>query len=63
MNKLQKRLLVQSKKTNRLTFLGNTLYIKGDYQFWEHEETGELWRRKFNVEDKHGEWEKVTSHS
>lgn len=45
---------------NVISILGNTPYIIGNYQFWEHDETGELWRRKFNPLGNHGNWEKVT---
>jgi hypothetical protein len=44
---------------NVISILGNAPYIIGDYQFWENEETGELWRRKFDSSGKsnHGKWE------
>lgn len=55
---------MEIKRTNKnpsvISFLGNAPYILGDYQFWEHEETGELWKRKFDLLGKHGKWEKVT---
>lgn len=42
-----------------VSYLGNIPYIIGDYQYWEHEETGDLRRRKFYLLGKHGDWERV----
>lgn len=47
--------------SSKVTFLGSSPpFVIGDYQFWENEETSELWKRKFDGDTgNNGEWKKT----